>query len=218
MIPVPLALLGLAAAAAWFSRSSSSSSASPKAAGDEPDSDHAEPDVLPSEPFTGTTSMSLTPHFTLSEFLVSGSHPELASTLKPNADQVARLAYVAAALEQARTHIGNKPIHITSGFRSPELNKAIAGSAKDSQHMAGEAVDTAPPAGFNSLTWADALHEALGGHYDQLIAYAPNAAGHQWVHISVTSRQQRRERLYKVGSKYLTGDEGRSALWASIPK
>ena len=216
MIPLPLVLIGIAALAAWWSSSSSSSSTAPGGAGAEPDTDDS-PDTGGSGKFTGPRTMQLTPHFRLSEFLVSGSHPELASTLNPSADQVARLAYVAAALEQARTKIGGKSIRITSGFRSPQLNAAIDGSAARSQHMAGEAADTAPPDGYNSLTWADAIHEALNGNYDQLIAYAPNASGHQWVHLSVTSRQARKQRLYKVGSQYLTGDDGRTELWNRIP-
>ena len=43
-------------------------------------------------------------------------------------------------LEELRTAIGNKPIRVTSGYRSSEYNKEVGGVSK-SQHLTGSAAD-----------------------------------------------------------------------------
>ena len=43
-------------------------------------------------------------------------------------------------LEELRTSIGNKPIKVTSGYRTPEYNRLVGG-ARNSQHMYGKAAD-----------------------------------------------------------------------------
>ncbi len=45
-----------------------------------------------------------------------------------------------AALEKFRTAVGDKAIHITSGYRCPKHNTDVGG-AKHSQHMSGIAAD-----------------------------------------------------------------------------
>ena len=43
-------------------------------------------------------------------------------------------------LEKLRTSIGDKPVQVTSGYRTEEYNKLVGG-AKRSQHMKGKAAD-----------------------------------------------------------------------------
>ena len=77
-----------------------------------------------------------------------------------------------------------KPIRITSGFRSPELNKAVGGKPT-SQHIKGEAVDiTAIDKADNKELFE--LCKTL--NFDQLI----DESNLTWIHISykVPNRKQ----------------------------
>ena len=60
-----------------------------------------------------------------------------------------RAAVLARAFEAIRHECGDKPIKVTSGYRSPEANKQ-AGGAKSSQHLAGRALDLKPPKGLTN--------------------------------------------------------------------
>ena len=51
---------------------------------------------------------------------------------------------LARNLEVLRTAI-NKPITITSGYRSPKYNSKLPGAVKDSQHLRGTAADIKVP-------------------------------------------------------------------------
>lgn len=77
-------------------------------------------------------------HFTLSEFAVSRSHPELVEPVpvqyEANVD-----ALVTGILEPIRRLIG-VPMTILSGYRSPALNAAVGGS-DTSQHLTASAAD-----------------------------------------------------------------------------
>ncbi len=90
-------------------------------------------------------------------------------------------------LEPVRVHF-DKPVIITSGFRSPELCVAI-GSSTNSQHAKGEAADFEIP-GVSNKELADWIHDNLP--YDQLIleffdGKDPNSG---WVHCSHKSENR----------------------------
>lgn len=76
--------------------------------------------------------MNLTKHFTLDELNPLG--------LKLTPAIVANLKLLAEQLEQIRTALGDRPITITSGYRSRaiELEKGRSGQ---SRHVLGEAAD-----------------------------------------------------------------------------
>jgi zinc D-Ala-D-Ala carboxypeptidase len=77
---------------------------------------------------------NLSPHFQLGEFLHNGSFEDVTPEIMAN---LGRIAY---ALEHVRIICGNRPIHINSGFRTPQHNKEVCG-APDSQHLYGKAAD-----------------------------------------------------------------------------
>lgn len=85
------------------------------------------------------TTEPMTAHFKLSEYRCKdGSLPpkSMWSKIQENMNM----------LEKIREALGNKPITIISGYRSPEYNEALrkkdpTGVAKDSQHMHGTAAD-----------------------------------------------------------------------------
>ena len=79
----------------------------------------------------------LSPHFTLGEMTKSSSHPEIYNI--PSHEAIANLKRVCTWLEELRKRY-NQPIIINSGYRSPQLNRAIGGVAT-SNHLTGCAVD-----------------------------------------------------------------------------
>ncbi|KJU86109.1 peptidase M15A [Candidatus Magnetobacterium bavaricum] len=79
---------------------------------------------------------------------------------------------------------------VTSGYRSPELNKKVGGSAR-SQHMLGEAIDF-EIIGVSNYDFAEWIKSNLT--FDQLIlekhiTVDPNSG---WVHCSYTRGNNRR--------------------------
>jgi len=88
---------------------------------------------------------------------------------------------VQCVLDPLRAHLG-KPVRITSGYRSAQVNAKIGGS-KTSAHMSGEAVDVKVD-GVDSHGIVAALRAIQPpGGWDQVIAYAPSRGGH--VHIGI---------------------------------
>ncbi len=94
-------------------------------------------------------------------------------------------ALVLEVLQPLRDAWG-KPLKINSGYRSPELNKAVGG-VDSSQHLLGEASDVACD---NPLELARLVRD-LNLPYDQMILYP------SFLHISHRlSGRQRRQVLY----------------------
>ena len=100
--------------------------------------------------------MRLTPHFSVEEFVASqtADRRDIDNSLTSNLLASAR--NTCNGLEQVRSLLGNLPILISSGYRSPELNRAVGGS-KSSQHMLAQAVDFTCP-GFGSV--ADTIEKS----------------------------------------------------------
>src|SRR5687767_1393711 len=82
-------------------------------------------------------------NFTLEELTRSGKAQELGINNSPPSDVHTALTFTMAGLDRVRAYLG-KPMLITSGYRNPELNRAVGGSP-DSQHPRGEAVDFVCP-------------------------------------------------------------------------
>jgi hypothetical protein len=104
-----------------------------------------------------------------------------------------------------REHFG-KPIHISSGYRSAALNKAVGGSSS-SQHCTGEAIDIDMDG--TEITNAQIFHFIKDNlNFDQLIAEFPVNSNPAWVHVSYESTGKQRKQILvakKVGgaTKYI---------------
>ncbi len=139
-------------------------------------------------------TVMLSPHFTLAEMTVTRTG--MANT--PNGVQIEALRLLCLELEAWRAIAG--PLVVTSGFRSPEVNRAVHGS-RTSQHLRGEAADVIPARG-RGPAW-DTLVEliACGFPVDQAIIYedAPH------IHISHTVRYSPRCQIlvHRVDGRYV---------------
>ncbi len=134
--------------------------------------------------------MIMTKNFSLAELTATNTG------LKnfPNADQVARLKRLAEVLEKVRTACGNRPVIISSGFRSYEVNRAVGGS-KTSAHMRGDAADFR----VSGLSIAEAckIIRESGIGYDQLIEEYHN--GSEWIHLGLSENPRQQNLLFKNG-------------------
>lgn len=133
--------------------------------------------------------MNLTAHFTLAEFVASEVAARSGIKNDPPAHILPILAATARKMEEVRLALGNHPIIITSGYRSPELNAAV-GSKPTSAHTRGYAVDfICPKAGSPREIVAKLLKSHVA--FDQIIEEFPNGPGGGWVHISFDPQMRR---------------------------
>lgn len=120
--------------------------------------------------------MKLSPNFSLEELTFSQVASRRGLNNTPSSKVKENLERLAFFLEQVRK-LFNKPILISSGYRSREVNESVGGS-KTSQHCEGCAVD------FNVKGMSpDAVVRAIVANdipYDQVILEFDS-----WVHISI---------------------------------
>lgn len=89
-------------------------------------------------------SIKLSNFFTLEELTSSDTALRKGIDNTPDTEQIKYLTRLAYKLDQIRALLGNRPIHVNSGYRCSELNAAIGG-AKTSAHMEGRAADIVCP-------------------------------------------------------------------------
>ena len=88
-----------------------------------------------------TSNISLSPHFSLSEFTKSSTAMKHGIKNTPPQEAVDNLkALCQGCLEPLREALG-LPVVITSGYRTKALNSMLAHSSERSQHMLGQAAD-----------------------------------------------------------------------------
>ena len=136
----------------------------------------------------------LTAHFALEE-LSCTQHREIDN--RPPPEVVSTLRGTAAQMEKVRQLLGDRVITVTSGYRSPALNRVVGG-ARNSAHLNRHAVD------FNCYGYGRprAVCAAIAGSgmpFDQLIEEGT------WVHISFDPRLRRQVLTKRPGGGYELG-------------
>ena len=138
-------------------------------------------------------------YFTLEELTHSGTAVRLGIPNDPTDEQIQDLNRLMDYLDEVREEFG-QPIIVTSGFRSPRLNRAVGGSMT-SQHVKGQAADIRPA----QITDIGRLFRLIRSHggFDQLIDEHP-AGRTPWIHVSIapTTREPRGEVLEYDGKSY----------------
>ena len=143
----------------------------------------------------------LSPHFTLGEMTKSSSLPEVYNI--PSHEAIANLTNLTKWLEvlrkryNAKYGVGEEPIRINSGYRSPQLNKAIHGVA-GSNHLTGCAVDIRVVGMEQLLRYAVILLDYADEskqEFDELLIER-NRYGAIWLHFAVRPKDNRRKVLF----------------------
>jgi len=146
--------------------------------------------------------MQLTENISLKELTKSESATRFGISNEPTEDVILNLQSLATnILQPVRNHF-DKPLIITSGFRSPELCVKI-GSTTTSQHTKGQAADFEIN-GIANKDLSDWIHQNLD--YDQLILefWNPDEPNSGWVHCSYKNQIENRKqylRAYKENNK-----------------
>jgi putative chitinase len=136
--------------------------------------------------------MQLTPHFSLAE--LTTTKQKIDNT--PSKEIVEVLRTTAFYMEKVREILGNVAITINSGYRSPDVNRAVGGTS-NSSHTYGYAVDFTAY-GHTPLTICNILAKS-NLKFDQLI-YEKT-----WVHISFDPRMRGNILTLKGKGKYTKG-------------
>lgn len=131
--------------------------------------------------------MRLTNNFTLEELTFSQTAARRGISNVPTGETLDNLRFLAAMLEEVRALIGSSVV-VSSGYRSPEVNAAVGGSA-NSAHMAGLAADITAPRFGSARSLARAIASSDIQH-DEVI----NEFG-SWVHFGVRLTNPRRQVL-----------------------
>tara|TARA_Y100001972_G_scaffold64239_1_gene78477 strand:+ start:843 stop:1370 length:528 start_codon:yes stop_codon:yes gene_type:complete len=154
--------------------------------------------------------MHLSKNFTLKELTRSNTALRLGIDNEPSKEGIYKLTLLATeVLQPLRDCLG--ALRITSGFRSPELNKALGGSFRTdengnyvpiSQHCKYEAVDLQyfKRGKMDNIKIYQALKE-LGLPFDQVILEFGDATQYidpenpAWIHLSYTINDNRCQEL-----------------------
>ena len=141
--------------------------------------------------------MRLSKNFTPSELTRSSTAKRKGIKNEPTEAHKKNLQrIVTEILQPMRDQLG--PIRVTSGYRSPKLNRSIGGSTK-SQHCKGQAVDI--QFWDKGVMKNQVIYDYIvqnGVEFDQMI----NEFDFSWIHISLKDKDNRNRILeaYKDGA------------------
>lgn len=143
--------------------------------------------------------MQLSKNLSLAEMIRSESAKRKGISNMPTEEHLANMKKLATNVFQPIREYFNIPIHISSGYRSLELNKAIKGS-KTSQHCTGEAIDI-------DMDGTKVTNKQVFDYiknnivFDQMIWEFGTDLNPDWVHVSFNPNGKQRKQILKATKK-----------------
>ena len=144
--------------------------------------------------------MKISEHLDLSELIRSDSAKRNGISNMPTEEHIANFKLLAEKVFEPIRNNFRCPIHISSGYRSKDLNIFIGGSLS-SQHCKGQAIDIDmdnSPNGVTNKMIYDYIKDNL--EFDQLIWEFGNDSNPDWVHVSYTNGKNRNQKLKAIKS------------------
>jgi len=141
--------------------------------------------------------MRLSKNLTLKECTRSQTAKRLGLKNEPDDPQITNLKLIAEHVFQPLRDHFEVPIYVSSGYRSPKLNRSIGGS-NTSQHCQGRALDLDADV-FGGVTNAEIFHyikDCLD--FDQLIWEFGDDSNPDWVHVSYKSPTENKGRVMRA--------------------
>ena len=140
--------------------------------------------------------MQISKHLSLAEVSRSETAKRKGINNTPSGEHLENFKKLAENIfEPIREHFG-VPIHISSGYRSKELNAAVGGSSS-SQHCQGEAIDIDMDG--TTITNAEIFNYIKDNlNFDQMIWEFGNDTNPDWVHVSYESTGKQRKQILKA--------------------
>lgn len=141
-------------------------------------------------------------NFTIGELIQSSTASRLGIDNNPTPIERVHLTETITLLESIRAEweeycaehsLGAPAIRITSGYRSPALNKAVGG-VKNSAHVAGYAADLQPVNGKQAEfeKFFATVFSRMGYGFDQIIIEKSKTA--RWVHVGYKRPEDGKQR------------------------
>lgn len=140
--------------------------------------------------------MQLSKNLSLTEMIISAEGKRKGISNLPTEEHTSNMKKLAINVFQPIREHFNHPIHISSGYRSSSLNKALKGS-KTSQHCSGEAMDIdMDGSSITNKQIFDFIKDSL--IFDQLIWEFGTNNNPDWVHVSYESTGKQRKQILKA--------------------
>jgi hypothetical protein len=148
--------------------------------------------------------MKISEHLDLSEVIRSETAKRHGISNMPTEEHIANFKLLAEnVFEKVRNHF-RCPIHISSGYRSKELNACTPGASKTSDHCFGRALDLDQQGHSHGITNKEVFDYIKDNlNFKQLIWEGGTEQEPDWVHVSYDESNLKKEvlRATKVNGK-----------------
>ena len=130
-------------------------------------------------------------YFTFNELTYSATARQRGIRNEPDEAQKENLRKLVENLLDPIRERWRKPILVSSGFRSPQLNKAVGG-VRNSEHLTGCAADIT----LSSRMDNERLFKMIRNQKDLMWRQLINEGKGRWIHISYNEADNKRQVLF----------------------